>query len=295
MNKNKIIFPQVFGIIGESLGHSLSPIIHNHFIRRAGLTATYTTFPIDKNDLVAAIEGLRVLGISGVNVTNPYKEQVIPLLDGLARSAQRVGAVNTIKNVRGRLIGHNTDLSGISATLSNRIRHTLRDRHVVLLGSGGVARSCLIELIGQHIGSIAIFARSSRKAQKMVAAICKRPARIRIEIEPWSNLGRCTTGPRPVIVLNATSTPPPQMGEILKILAKSNNRRFLTFLDVNYGRRAVPINHRPESLKYIDGLYMLAVQAVESFRIWTGLTLEAKTVYRYARRKLQETDRCYAS
>lgn len=281
--------PRIFGIIGRSLDHSLSPIIHNHFLQRSGVAAAYTAFPLDSHDLAPAIAGLRALGILGVNVTNPYKEQVIPFLDKLARSAQQTGAVNTITHTRGRLIGHNTDLAGIRMTLAQRIPRPVNGQQVILLGAGGVARACLTELVRQRAGLITIYARAPHKAQEMVQSIGIQSLGKPVSIATWHHLNRTINELRPAIVVNATSTPPRQMEKILAMLAEQKERRSLIFFDVNYGVRAVPPVRRPSSVKYIDGLYMLAGQAAESFRLWTGQSLDVKAVYRYARRKLQES------
>src|SRR4030042_6865701 len=101
---------QLYGIIGNPVRHSLSPIIHNGAFRRVGLNAVYLAFEV--KDLKEAINGIRGLGIRGVSVTLPFKNQIIPFLDEVEAVAKKIKAVNTIVNVGGRLVGYNTDWCG---------------------------------------------------------------------------------------------------------------------------------------------------------------------------------------
>ena len=100
---------QVIGLIGNPLGHSLSPQMHNGTLSRMGINCAYLPFEVQPEQLAQAVLGLRALNIRGVNVTIPYKQEVIPYLDELSPEAEACGAVNLIKNADNRLIGYNTD------------------------------------------------------------------------------------------------------------------------------------------------------------------------------------------
>ena len=101
---------KIFGILGRPVAHSLSPAMHNAAFRHLGVNAVYVAFPV--TDLRKAVAGLRGLGIGGVSVTIPFKEEIIPLLDELDPRAAEIGAVNTVVNRDGRLTGYNTDWLG---------------------------------------------------------------------------------------------------------------------------------------------------------------------------------------
>lgn len=108
----------LYGLIGDPVEHSLSPAMHNACFRELGLDGVYLAFRVTKGDLPAAIQGMRGLGIRGLNVTIPHKVAVIPLLDELDALAEKIGAVNTIVNDGGRLEGSNTDAGGFIRALT---------------------------------------------------------------------------------------------------------------------------------------------------------------------------------
>ena len=110
---------KLYGIIGNPVRHTLSPLIHNRAFKRMGLNAAYLAFDVDR--LEAAVKGIRGLGIQGVSVTIPYKISVIPYLDEIDPMAARIKAVNTIFSREGKLVGHNTDWKGTLATLEEKV------------------------------------------------------------------------------------------------------------------------------------------------------------------------------
>ncbi len=116
--------------------------MHNAAYRHLGVNAVYVAFPV--TDLPQAVAGLRGLGIGGVSVTIPFKEEVIPLIDELDPQAARIGAVNTVVNRNGRLVGYNTDWLGAMAALTAKI--SLKARHVLILGAGGASRAIALAL-----------------------------------------------------------------------------------------------------------------------------------------------------
>ena len=128
---------KLYGIIGNPVHHSLSPAIHNRAFRQLGWNAVYLAFEV--KDLEEALKGIRGLGVSGVSVTIPFKTEVVPFLDKVEGLAKKIGAVNTIVNRGGRLIGYNTDSDGALKALEERM--DLSGQRVVLLGAGGAARA----------------------------------------------------------------------------------------------------------------------------------------------------------
>ncbi len=113
---------QVYGLLGRPVAHSLSPAMHNAAFRELGLNAVYVAFEV--SDLARAVAGLRGLQIPGVSVTIPLKEEIIPLLDELDPQAARIGAVNTVVNRDGQLMGHNTDWLGALMALEEQTQIT---------------------------------------------------------------------------------------------------------------------------------------------------------------------------
>jgi shikimate dehydrogenase len=131
---------KICGLIGDPVAHSVSPAMHNAAFEKLGLDYIYLPFRVEKDNLAGAIEGLRALGIRGLNVTIPHKVAVIPLLDELEPLAVKTGAVNTIVNDEGYLTGYNTDADGfLRALLAKGIEP--EGKKVVVLGAGGASRA----------------------------------------------------------------------------------------------------------------------------------------------------------
>ncbi|MEI5666384.1 shikimate dehydrogenase [Bosea sp. CCNWLW174] len=140
----------LLGLIGFPIAHSATPTTQEAAARAAGIEAHYHLIEVagaGREDLAAMLDGIRRLGFSGINVTYPYKEAVVPLLDGLSEQAAAMGAVNTIVVDDGRLIGHNTDASGF-ATAYRRLGRQDGDKPVAIIGTGGVGKAIAFALAG---------------------------------------------------------------------------------------------------------------------------------------------------
>ncbi|MGP6147319.1 shikimate dehydrogenase [Jeotgalibaca sp. A122] len=149
-----------YGLFGETLGHSISPQIHKKIYEIAGIEGAYKNFEIAADELEEALTGLKVLGISGSNVTIPYKQAFIPLMDSLSPLAERLHSVNTIKNNNGYFEGYNTDYDGIALTFELR-NWQVKDKHTYILGSGGASLAIAHYFQDQGAASVTIVSRSA--------------------------------------------------------------------------------------------------------------------------------------
>ncbi len=272
---------KTFAIIGRSLTHSLSPKIHSWLYRRCSLNYTYSAMEVAATDLPAIFEKIRTNEISGINVTYPFKQTVIPLLDELASSTAQVGAVNTVHNTQGKLLGYNTDIFGVLAMLARKLQLNLQNREVLLLGAGGAARACVAALRQQRAGSIWIANRSLEKAERLVADFSNDGSEVSIEALPWTQLLGTSPDLKPVLIINATSAGTDDLKKVLQQVTPKFDQGQYVFWDLNYGNRSLNGDDVPLRLRYVDGLYLLAAQAVESFRIWTGHEVEPESVHEY--------------
>ena len=247
------------GIIGWPLGFTLSPAMHNAAFKRVGTDWVYLPFPVPPESLEKAMEGFRVLGVRGLNVTMPHKEAVIPFLDDLSPEARAIGAVNTIEVVDDRLIGHNTDVTGFREFLQNDAGWDGEGRSGLILGAGGAARAVVASLSDMGLESVTIAARDPDKA-----ALLALPDEM--TILPWDQAERAA-GEADLVV---NTTPIGMKGEDL-----------LPDATFGPGQTVVDLIYHPPSTKLVDraraqeaeawsGLGMLVHQAVGSFRIWTG-------------------------
>ena len=144
---------QNLGVMGWPIRHSLSPVLQNAALERAGLDYVYVALPVPPEKLRTAVEGLRAMGFAGWNVTIPHKQAIMPLLDEIDEDACIIGAVNTVVRKDGRLLGYNTDVTGFLMPLQRR-HVVLRGKKAALLGAGGAARAVIWGLLREGVSSM---------------------------------------------------------------------------------------------------------------------------------------------
>lgn len=168
------------GLLGHPVGHSVSPAMHNAAFRSQQMSAVYGAFDVEPGQLRAAIDGVRALGFLGLNVTIPHKEAVMEFLDEVAPTARQVGAVNTIVNRGGRLMGYNTDGWGfISSLEEHRIR--VAGVNAVILGAGGAARAVALHLALAGVRRLTISNRTPQRAEALAQDV--QPAAPHVKVD----------------------------------------------------------------------------------------------------------------
>ncbi|MFX0002894.1 MAG: shikimate dehydrogenase [Candidatus Hodarchaeota archaeon] len=156
---------KVLCIIGYPIEHSMSPIMHNAIIKDLALDFIYLAFNIYPNNLKFAIKAFKTLNIKGINVTIPFKQKIIRFLNEIDPIAQKIGAINTIKNENGYLIGRNTDAEASKKALHNT-GYNISGTNVLLLGAGGAARALGYSLANE-VNKIVIVNRTEKRAEKL--------------------------------------------------------------------------------------------------------------------------------
>lgn len=250
------------GILGWPLDHTLSPTIHNAAFRSLGLDWVYLAWPVRPDDLGAAVGGLRALGAQGANVTMPHKESVIEFLDNVSGDARRIGAVNTIQNVGGSLVGHNTDVDGFRDFLVDDAGVDPRDKRALVVGAGGAARAVVCALDDLGAKEISIAARRETQGEEIVALAQRQNARV----VGWDDIDDLAS--EADVVVNAT--PLGMRGE--RILEGAHWNSSQVVCDLVYSPPVTPLMEaaRAAGAETWGGLGMLIHQAAMSFRIWTG-------------------------
>ncbi|CAH1202778.1 Shikimate dehydrogenase (NADP(+)) [Paenibacillus plantiphilus] len=160
----------LYSVIGDPIRQSKSPTMMNCAFRETGLNGIYTAFHITSERLADFVAGVRAMGIRGVNVTIPHKLDIMPLLDEIDESAQAIGAVNTIVNEDGNLIGYNTDGLGYVRSLKEEAEPELEGKRILIIGAGGATRGIIYALAKEGVGSIVISNRTVERAQVLVDA-----------------------------------------------------------------------------------------------------------------------------
>jgi len=280
-----------YGIIGSSLGHSYSPLIHNHFFKMQNLNNIYESYEVDELQLTDIMKSMRADELCGLNVTFPYKEIIIPFLDKLHKSALTSGAVNTIQTRDGVLTGYNTDVYGIQSTLSNRLKINFKNKTAVLVGAGGAARACLTALASHKPARIIIFNRTISHAESIVSECKAALNEITVEIKQLNDISNNYSFVDCAIIINTISAKATVLETILKHACENHIDNLILF-DLNYGDKSLPQHSRLKFKTYEDGLYMLSAQAAESYRIWTDILLSPDEIYTYIYKEIVRNRSC---
>lgn len=157
----------IIGLIGHPVGHSLSPQMHNRMFKALNIDYRYVAFDVEESNLEDAIKGIKALNIRGANITIPHKVNVMKYLDIISSEAKAIGAVNTIVNQNGTLIGHNTDGEGYVRSLIEETKIDLTDKGVIILGAGGAAKAISYTLGNYPLKEIIICNRNREKSMKI--------------------------------------------------------------------------------------------------------------------------------
>ena len=158
-------------VIGNPIEHSLSPQLHNHWIKINNINAVYEKRKINENEIEELIRDLKNEKISGINVTVPFKQKVIPHLDELTNQAKKTNSVNTIYLGANSTIGHNTDAEGFEESLKYA-DYDVKDKDILILGAGGVVPSINFALINLQARSIVISNRTRENAENLKKLTC---------------------------------------------------------------------------------------------------------------------------
>jgi shikimate dehydrogenase len=227
----------------------------------------YVSFRVRASELKAAIEGIRSLGILGVNVTMPHKTRVLPLLDAIERTALEIGAVNTIVRNDGRLRGYNTDGQAALAVVQS-LAGSLPGRRAMIVGAGGAARA-IVYYLSKTVENIAILNRTRSKGSSIASKIARlRGITCRSYGLNKASLQR-ELGQADLLINTIPADAFARFGNIL--IEKRLVRQDMVVFDVNYSpRNDFLVNAKLAGAKAIDGLDMLVRQAALSFTLWTG-------------------------
>ena len=179
-------------VIGNPINHSLSPKLHNYWLKENNIDAIYDKKKIDEKDLQTTILEVKEKKAGGINVTVPFKKSVIPFLDSLSTEAEKTQSVNTITFEKGNLIGHNTDITGFDKAIKS-LNFNMKDKKILILGAGGVVSSIIFALKEMDVLEITISNRTKQKAENLKILFKN------LKVIEWGNLSEFD------VVINATS------------------------------------------------------------------------------------------
>jgi shikimate dehydrogenase len=264
--------PDRYALIGHPVEHSRSPLIHSLFARQTGENMSYELLDAEPDSFETAVRAFGAAGGKGLNVTVPHKEAAYKLVDEISAPAEVAGAVNTIKFVRGKIYGENTDGIGLIRDLVANQRHTLGGSRILVLGAGGAARGILAPLLAAKPGELVIANRTRERADALVEHLRSPPALRAVAFDALPDL------PAFDLVLNATSAglkgeDPPFPGSLIgpqsvcyDLVYSVNDTPFVVWARQHGASRAV------------QGWGMLIEQAAEAFFIWRGVRPDTKPI-----------------
>jgi len=242
-------------VIGNPIEHSLSPKLHNYWIKKKNIEAVYDKKQINESDIEFVIDEIKNEKINGINVTVPFKKSVIPFMDELSSEANESQSVNTIYLQNGKAIGHNTDISGFELGIKYS-KYDVKNKIVFILGAGGVVSSIIIALKKMGVTKIIISNRTKTKAEDLKKIFNE------LEIIDWGKT------PNFDMIINATSIGLKNEEGINLDYASVGHNKF--FYDLIYNpketiflKRAKLFGNRAE-----NGKMMFIYQAHQAFSIW---------------------------
>ena len=254
-------------VIGNPIEHSLSPKLHNYWLNQNKIEAIYDKKLITRNDLEGICNEIRKDNINGLNVTVPFKKEIIPFLDQLSKEAEETKSVNTVYMKNNKIIGHNTDIEGFELNIKNT-KFNATGKKIFIIGAGGVVPSLIFALKKMKVSNIIISNRTKQNAENLKNLFED------LTIVDWGMV------PDFDMVINATSIGLNEDDSMNIDFSKIDNNKF--FYDVIYNPKSTKFLSNAKKLGHEieNGKMMFIYQACASFEKWHNIRpqIDAKTV-----------------
>jgi len=279
-------YTRLVAVVANPIKHSISPFIHNSAFEATNTNGVYLAWEVDATELAETVANIRRYQMYGINLSMPYKEQVIPYLDQLSEEACLIGAVNTVVNREGTLIGYNTDGKGFFKSLPS---FKISRKRVVLLGAGGAAKAILAQAILDGVSQISVFVRSSsmEKTRPYLEKI-QNATGFRVDLFALEDIQELQDSiTQADLLVNATSVG--MDGSSQPIPTSIVLPEKLMVADVIYQPFETPFLKwaRNQGNQSINGLGMLLYQAAEAFELWTGKEMPTDQIWELLKQKYQ--------
>lgn len=269
---------RVFGIIGDPVSHSLSPVFQTRFFEQHGIDAVYVPFPVMRNDIARALDGLWAVGVEGFNITVPYKQDVLDRVEADA-DARCIGAVNTVRRGDKGWQGTNTDWRGFRDVLNGMDIH-VRGDIALMFGAGGTARAVLHALARKGAGEVRICNRGQERLHALIEHAGHAYPALSVEAVAWDQQSVSKASGQAGLVVNATSIGLGETPEAFPFALSGNGPA----LDVVYapdGNTPFTNAAKKAGRKTVDGLPMLLAQGAASFYYWHRIMPACMPVLRW--------------
>lgn len=269
------------GLIGNPVEHTMSPAIHNNLAEQMGINLAYVPFLVENGRLEDAVKGAYALNILGLNVTVPYKSDVIPFLVDIDPLAERIGAVNTLVRKEGGFKGYNTDMPGLYRAMKND-GVKLEGQDVLILGAGGVARAVAVMLADKGANEIIIINRTTDRARKIADEVNGYVGRELVKVLALSEAN--TLPSKQYLAIQATSVGMhPNVDEAI-IEDEEFYKLVHTGYDLVFNPRETKFMKlvKAKSGQAFNGLKMLLYQGIIAYELWNDVEVsegQAEQIY----------------
>lgn len=273
---------KLFGVIGDPIGHSMSPAMHNDAFEALEIDAHYQPFHIKAENLAIAVPGMKAIGISGFNVTVPHKTAIMSFLDEVDPLAQAIGAVNTVVNVNNRYIGYNTDGEGFIRGLQEEYGTSVFDKRILLIGAGGAARAIYYTLSQQGAVRVDIANRTLEKAEELKSR-CPYPVETAVLAiqEAEKQLAEYD-----IIIQTTSIGMSPKVNEQPIRLENLRPDSFVSDIIYNPSETALMKEAKLRGARVQNGLRMFVYQGALAFEKWTGTLANTERMEKIVKEKL---------
>lgn len=260
-------------LLGHPVNHSFSPYIHNFLAEKCDIDMKYACFDVAEDEVEHALKGIKALGMIGCNVTIPYKIKVMDYLDEIDHHAAIIGAVNTIKNENGKLIGYNTDAVGFVKSVRDA-GHTLEGKTVMILGAGGASRGIVVELAAAGVKQLIIRNNTVEKAAQLGEHIASYFKEVVIQIGDLQIKEVDLQGVD--FLINTTPLGMSKQRHLCPINEAIIPPKDLVVCDIVYTPHDTRLLlwAKAHGLQVVHGIGMLINQGVHSFELWTNTQIE---------------------
>lgn len=270
---------KLLGVIGNPLEHSISPQLHNTLSRYLGIDAVYVPFYVQNGQLKDTVKGLLAVNVFGFNITIPYKSDIICCIDKLSKEAALIGAVNTVKNINGKLYGYNTDASGFIRSFKEEMDMELKGKKVVIFGAGGAARAIAVGLAFEGVSQISIINRTILKASEIAEIINNNISPI---AKYYGTIDSMATNvlKQGDIIINTTSLGMyPDIDKTpIKFPFKFSDNQVLYDIIYNPKKTRFIEEGERQGLKTVNGLGMLIYQGIQAYEIWMNIKVSDEII-----------------
>lgn len=273
-------YTRTCGLLGNPVEHTLSPVIHNTLAENCGDNLVYTAFHVPQGEIGNAVKGAWALNLLGLNVTVPYKSEVIPYLSEIDSLAKQIGAVNTLVRTETGFKGYNTDMPGLyRAMCADGVN--IEGEKVLILGAGGVARAVAMLLAEKKAAEVILLNRTVSRAQEIAEEVNAFAGKTLARAMALSDYGTLPEGEN-YLAIQATSVGMYPKTEDAVITEEDFYRRVHTGYDLIFNPPCTKFMQlvQKQGGRAFNGSKMLLYQGIIAYELWTGRAIDEELAQR---------------